>query len=155
VLLAIGVFKLVKAALLVALAAGALKFANPATTDALRHWARASGVAASHESIRRALASVLSADEATLVEIGAVSLLYAALFATEGVGLCLRKTWAEYLTAIMTASLVPLEVYELWRGVTVPKLVVTLVNVAVLAYLIWVLRRAAADKRQTAGGRKQ
>jgi uncharacterized membrane protein (DUF2068 family) len=63
----------------------------------------------------------------------------------------LRKTWAEYLTAIMTGSLVPFELYELVRGVTVPKLVVTIVNVAVLAYLICVLRRAS--KQQGTGGR--
>ena len=61
VLLAIGVFKLVKAALLVALAAGALKFANPDAADVLRHWARASAVVASHELIRRLLAAALAA----------------------------------------------------------------------------------------------
>ena len=138
--MAIGAFKLIKAALLLALAVGALEFANPATAEALRHWARASGVAASHELIRRVLASVLAVDAAAMVKIGAVSLLYAALFVTEGVGLSLRKTWAEYLTAIMTGSLIPFEIYELFRGVTLPKLVVTLVNIAVLGYLIWVLR---------------
>jgi hypothetical protein len=42
VLLVIGLFKLVKASLLVAVAAGTLKFLNPVTAKALRHWAEAS-----------------------------------------------------------------------------------------------------------------
>jgi uncharacterized membrane protein (DUF2068 family) len=146
-LLAIGIFKLVKAGLLVAIAAGTLKFLDADTAEALRHWARASQIVMSHEPLRRLLAFVSAANEATLIEISAASLVYAALFATEGVGLCLRKRWAEYFTIIMTGSLIPFEVYELVRRVTLPKLVVTAINVAVLCYLIWNVRRASRDRR--------
>jgi len=146
-LLAIGIFKLVKAGLLVAVAAGTLKFLDAHTADAIHRWARASQIVSSHEPLRRLLAFVLAADEATLIEISAVSLIYAALFATEGVGLCLRRTWAEYFTIIMTGSLIPFEVYELVKRVTVPKLVVTAINGAVLCYLIWIVRRASHDRK--------
>jgi uncharacterized membrane protein (DUF2068 family) len=43
----------------------------------------------------------------------------------------------------MTASLIPLEIYELFHDVTLAKLVVTVINAAVLGYLIWFLRRAS------------
>ena len=34
-------------------------------------------------------------------------------FFDEGVSLLLRKRWAEYFTVIVTASFIPLEIYEL------------------------------------------
>ncbi len=37
---------------------------------------------------------------------------------TEGVGLLLRQYWAEYLTIFTTASLIPLEIYELFERVS-------------------------------------
>jgi uncharacterized membrane protein (DUF2068 family) len=145
-LLAIGIFKLIKAGLLVTVAAGALEFLDANTAESLRHWAHASQVVISHEPLRRLLAFLLAADQATLIEISAVSLVYAALFATEGVGLCLRRRWAEYFTIVMTASLIPFEAYELVRRVTLPKLVVTAINAAVLCYLIWIVRRTSRDR---------
>ncbi len=48
----------------------------------------------------------------------------------------LRKRWAEYFTIITTAGLIPLEVYEINRHVTAPKIVVLLINVAIVVYLV-------------------
>jgi uncharacterized membrane protein (DUF2068 family) len=65
------------------------------------------------------------------------SFFYAALELTEGGGLALRKPWAEYFTILVTASFLPLEIYEMTDGVTVVKIAATAVNVAILGYLIW------------------
>ena len=59
-------------------------------------------------------------------------LAYAALEATEMVGLWLNKRWAEYLTFIATTVLVPFEVYELTLSVSVFKLVTLVINLAVV-----------------------
>src|SRR5256884_507444 len=80
---------------------------------------------------------------------GVGAFLYAALFTVEGVGLWRRKRWAEYLTVIATLSLVPLELFELTRAVTPPRLTALVVNLAVVAYLIGRLRRRA---RATSNG---
>src|SRR5271154_7097074 len=53
---------------------------------------------------------------------------YAALFALEGIGLYLRKHWAEYLVVIVTGSLLPLEIYELWHKMAMWKLVAVVGN---------------------------
>jgi len=55
---------------------------------------------------------------------------------TEGTGLALRKRWAEYFTILVTASFLPLEIYELAHRVTAIKIVVMAINVAILAYLV-------------------
>jgi uncharacterized membrane protein (DUF2068 family) len=54
---------------------------------------------------------------------------------TEGTGLFLRKRWAEYFTIIATSSFIPLEIYEIVRRVTLGKIILLLINLAVVVYL--------------------
>ena len=44
--------------------------------------------------------------------------------------------WAEYLTFIVTTSLLPLEVYELANRATVFKVIAFIINLAVVIYLL-------------------
>ena len=71
----------------------------------------------------------------TLLAIGLVG--YALLEGTEGIGLAMRRRWAEYLTVIATGLLIPYEVYELVNHATLFKAGALLVNVAVVVYLAW------------------
>ena len=97
--------------------------------------------------IGKAMAKVLSLDARQLRAIGAGSLVYAALLLTEGIGLLLRRRWAEYFTVIVTGSFVPIEVYELTRRLTWARLVLLGVNVVVVWYLIAHLRRPESKER--------
>jgi uncharacterized membrane protein (DUF2068 family) len=65
---------------------------------------------------------------------------------TEGIGLLLRRRWAEYFTVIVTGSFIPLELYELSRHISMTRLIVVAINVAVVWYLIVVLRRGGREK---------
>lgn len=69
-------------------------------------------------------------------ELAVAVLLYGLLEVVEGVGLVLRRRWAEYLLLIATAAFLPLEVEELTRHVTVLKVAALLLNVAIVVYLI-------------------
>jgi uncharacterized membrane protein (DUF2068 family) len=71
-----------------------------------------------------------------LRELSAGTFFYAALLGIEGIGLLLRKRWAEYFTIITTGALLPLEGYELARHVTMVKVIVLLVNAAIVWYLV-------------------
>jgi uncharacterized membrane protein (DUF2068 family) len=66
---------------------------------------------------------------------------YGVLELVEGTGLWLDKLWAEYLTVIATSLLLPLELYELVRKPTALKAGGIAVNVAIVAYLVVLLRR--------------
>jgi uncharacterized membrane protein (DUF2068 family) len=68
--------------------------------------------------------------------IGIVALAYAAIFATEGIGLWLRKHWAEWFTVIATASLIPVEAYEMFHKFSWLKLGALVGNIAIVIYLV-------------------
>lgn len=67
--------------------------------------------------------------------LGAIA--YALLEGTEGVGLAMRRRWAEYLTVIATGLLIPLEIYEVINKVTVFRAGALLVNLFVVGYLAY------------------
>ncbi len=68
--------------------------------------------------------------------LGWAAFFYAALFAAEGIGLYLRKHWAEYLVVIVTGSLLPLEVYELFVKLAWWKFAAVVGNLLIVIYLI-------------------
>jgi uncharacterized membrane protein (DUF2068 family) len=72
---------------------------------------------------------------------GVGALAYGGLELVEGVGLWLRKRWAEWLTVVATSLLVPLELYELLRHTSLLKAVGLAVNVLIVLYLIRIVRR--------------
>lgn len=98
------------------------------------------------------LRHLFSIRHGTLVKIGFVVSAYALLEGAEAFGLWWQKRWAEYLTFVATAALVPLEVYELTHTVSPLKLLTLIINLAVVAYLLiakrlFGLRGGAAAER--------
>jgi uncharacterized membrane protein (DUF2068 family) len=47
------------------------------------------------------------------------------------------KRWAEWFTTMITSSLVPVEIYELYHQPSATKIVVLIINVAVVIYLVY------------------
>ena len=82
-----------------------------------------------------------------LREAGILSFLYAMVCVVEGTGLMLEKRWAEYFTVILTALGLPWEIYELAHKYSPYKVGLMVINVAVLVYLVWILK-----KRRTGPG---
>jgi uncharacterized membrane protein (DUF2068 family) len=133
---AIGAFKLVKCALLLALGLGWLfEVERGGTWISTAKW---TGALAGHRAVQAVVARVAALDNQEARELALAALLYAAVFAVEGIGLILRKRWAEWLTVIVTGSFIPFEIYELVRHGGVGKVVALALNVAIVAYLAWV-----------------
>ena len=83
----------------------------------------------------RALVFIGGFNHVTLLALSAIA--YAALEATEGVGLAMRRRWAEYLTVIATGILIPYEAYEVIRHPTLFKVGALALNLAVVGYLAY------------------
>ena len=78
---------------------------------------------------------------------GIVSLSYAGLLLMEGVGLWLEWSWAAYLTVVSTSLLLPVELYEIFERVTVLRISLLIVNLAIVLYLIHHLKRHRVSLR--------
>jgi uncharacterized membrane protein (DUF2068 family) len=87
----------------------------------------------------------LHASELRIVAL--VALGYGTLELVEGTGLWLDQLWAEYLTVIATSLLIPFELYELVHRPSVWKAAGIIVNVAIVGYLAYLLRRRVEHRR--------
>jgi uncharacterized membrane protein (DUF2068 family) len=93
-----------------------------------------------HGGLLGDLQHILSLKQSTLYLLGFVFAGYALLEGIEAVGLWMRKRWAEYLTFIATTILLVPEVYELTKSASALKLLTLLINVAIVAYLLYAKR---------------
>jgi uncharacterized membrane protein (DUF2068 family) len=135
-LLLIAVFKLFKGLVLFAVGIGAVKLLHKDLAFEVERWADIFRVDPNNHYIHLLLERFLNLDARKLKELSAGTFFYSALLLTEGSGLLLGKRWAKYFTIIATSSFIPLEVYELTRRVSSPRLVVLLINVVVVVYLV-------------------
>jgi uncharacterized membrane protein (DUF2068 family) len=127
-------------------AVGAHHLLHRNVADFLATWVAQLHLDPDNRYIGKAMAKVLSLDPRQLRAIRAGTLVYSALLLTEGIGLLLRRRWAEYFTVIVTGSFIPIEVYEITRRLTGTRLALLGVNVAVVWYLIAVLRHPEAKE---------
>jgi uncharacterized membrane protein (DUF2068 family) len=91
----------------------------------------------SRDFIVHQLARVLNLKSSTLAVLAGTAAVYCAVEAIEAVGLWMEKRWAEYLTAIATAGFLPFEIREVVDQVTALRAGALVLNVAILAWLVW------------------
>ena len=149
-LILIGVMKLLKGLGLLVIGVGVLSLLHRDAEETIRHLAEFLRVDTHARLVDRVLEKVGGISPRTMRRLGVGTLLYAAVFGTEGVGLLLGKPWAEYMTTGVTTSFLPLEVYELWVHPSWVKAIVILINVAVVIYLLLEIRRRRASLRPPA-----
>jgi uncharacterized membrane protein (DUF2068 family) len=136
----IAAFKLLKAGLLIAFGIGAFRLLHKDLGEILVRWIEALRLDPGQHFLDIALAKASNVSPAQIKKVGVGSLIYAGLFLTEGLGLWLRKRWAEWLTITITSSLVPVEIYGLYRHPTAVRVLVLTLNLAIVVYLIYHIR---------------
>ena len=140
-LLLIGLFKLGKSLLFFGIGVGAIHLLHKDLVDVVMRLAMALKFDPESRFVGMLLDKADLIDAHRLKQISAATFGYSALALTEGIGLLLEKVWAEYLTLILTISFLPWELYELARRPDWFRLGLLLINLAVLWYLVWLLRR--------------
>jgi uncharacterized membrane protein (DUF2068 family) len=144
VLRLIAAFKFVKALLVVGTGFGFLSLANPVIVVSLQQFTDSLADGVEQRLLRNLLGMLVGVSSGRLHLMAVASFLYAALFFIEGVGLWRGRHWAEWLTVIATSSFVPIELYEFARAPHLKTVVIIIVNLLIVAYLIWRMRRVPA-----------
>ena len=130
--------RIVKSTVLIVFAIGLLVAGNKGWVDSWADYAENQlNLDVGHGIIVQLLLRILvyigATSHISVLAVGAI--IYASLEVTEGVGLALRRRWAEYLTVVATGILIPYELYEVVRHPTLFKVGALLLNVAVVGYL--------------------
>jgi uncharacterized membrane protein (DUF2068 family) len=80
--------------------------------------------------------SVLHVSKTRLHELAAGLGAFAVVELVEGVGLWLAKRWGEYFAALVTALGLPYEIYDLTAKITATRIILFVLNLALVLYLI-------------------
>ena len=140
-LLLIGLFKLGKSLLFFAIGVGVVKLFHRDIGDVVMRVAMALKFDPESGLVAMVLnkADLIDAHKLKLISVAAFG--YSVVALTEGVGLVLEKVWAEYLTLCLTIAFLPWEMYEIARKPNIFRIGVFVINLAVLWYLVLLLRR--------------
>jgi uncharacterized membrane protein (DUF2068 family) len=136
----IALFKFLKSSLLIAVGLGARHLLHRDMASIVGHWVAMLGLDPGNRYVDSALQKLANLTPDKLQRFGVVSFIYAGLFLTEGIGLWLVKRWAEWFSVIITSSLVPVEVYEIYRHPSWIKCLVLIFNIAGVGYLLYRIR---------------
>jgi len=149
-LLMIGLFKLVEAVFFLLVGVGAIHFIHHDLGDAATRLAERLRFDLDGRLMTWVMDQLDDITAHRLRQIGIATFFYAGLRITEGVGLVMEKTWAEYLTVGVTMSFLPWEIYEIGRHPDWVRIGLFVINLLVLAYLLWWLGR---NRRGSEAGR--
>jgi uncharacterized membrane protein (DUF2068 family) len=147
----IAAFKLTGAVLLTIVGAGAMHLLQNDAVTVVTAWIDRFGGDLNGATARLLLSRIAGVSSSRFGQVGVGAFAYAAMLVTQGVGLLRGKAWAEWLTVLVTASFVPIEVWEISQGATVFKVALLVVNTAIVVYLVQHLRKKARAVRAMVG----
>lgn len=142
----IAAFKLTGVLLLSTVGLGAMHLVDADAVATVSGWIDAVGADVKGDVMREVLAKVAGIPRQRFEEVGFGAFAYAAILLVQGVGLLREQRWAEWLTVVVTSSFVPLECWELAKGLTLPKVALLAVNLTIVWYLARHLRARQAAR---------
>ena len=89
------------------------------------------------------------ADQVTNRELWYLALsavLYAAIRFVEAFGLWMQRSWAEWFALLSGGMYVPIEIIEVYRRITWPRVTLLTVNTGIVIYLAFLLYQARQDR---------
>ena len=136
----IAILKFLKAGSLIVLSVGVFRVMHQDIGERLERLIMAMRLDPGNRYVEMLLirASHLSPEQ--VKKLGLVGLLYAGLFLIEGTGLWLQRRWGEWATVVITGLLIPVEIYEIFHHASVVKVLVLMLNLAVVWYLVHRIR---------------
>ncbi len=148
----IAIFKIVQGALLLSLGLSLL-FLHSRThwLDGISDWVDGELMVVHSQAVLYLLTRLQDVVAGGLLRVtGFVSLFYAAILFTEGIGVYLQKRWAEMLMVLATGALIPLEARHAWLSPSVVSILILAVNCFIVWFLYRVLQREKREEKMAA-----
>ena len=140
----ISIEKTVKAVVLIIVGFKLLSLVNQDVHTWASDFVTRHGIDIGNRFVHAALERLVGITSSQIVTFSVVAFFYSSVLLVEAVGLWLQKRWAEYLTAISTALLMPLEIYEIYERFTWVRVAILLIN----AFIVWYLATRLRDEKK-------
>lgn len=143
----IAAYQVVKGVLVLAAGIGLLSLINKDLQRLAENLVEALNLNSANQYVAKAVETIGDLTAMNIKFIAIFSVIYAAVHFAEAYGLWNLQTWAEWFAIISGAIYIPVEIYHLFHKPTAFRFLILLVNVAVVAYLIY-FRRAQVHEKQ-------
>ncbi len=127
--------RVIKGTIVLVIAFKLLSFLDRNVHDLAENFITRHGINSANRVVHAALERLVGIGNTQLIELSVGAVVYSASLYLEGIGLWLQKRWAEYLTTILTALLIPLEIYEAIEKFTFVRILILAFNVFIVWYL--------------------
>ncbi len=88
------------------------------------------------------IAAASNLNDGRLRSLALLALLYASMRFVEGFGLWFAKRWSEWFALLSGGIYLPIELYELAKGFTWLKICFSAINLTVVLYMAFMLKRS-------------
>ena len=143
----LAVYKFVQMAVLAGLGLATVRLVSPDVVKAYEHWVTGLPDGYIQHVSSQFLGWIAGPQKHRVLILAGALFAYAGLFLIEAIGLWMQRRWAEWLTVVATAALIPPEIFECITHPSVPLFVLLALNVAVVWLLIVRLRHERAQER--------
>ena len=134
-------FKVVKGLLLLLVGVGLLELVHADVATLFSQLLEALHLNADSRILHILVLKVDALQPHSVLMMGIVSLAYAGLLLTEGIGLWFEVSWAAYLTVVSTSLFLPFELYEVIERGSALRIGALLLNLVIVLYLIKQLKQ--------------
>jgi uncharacterized membrane protein (DUF2068 family) len=135
----VAVFEALKGALVVSAGFGLLSLVHHDAQAAAERLVRHSHLNPARHYPRIFIEAASHMNDSRLRSLAALAFLYAAVRFVQAYGLWRTKVWAEWFTIIAGSVFLPVEIYEMFERGTWTRALVFLINLSIVAYLVYVL----------------
>ena len=139
-------YNLAKGFLLLALAIGLLGLLHKDVDEIVGNWIALLGLDLDNRHIAALLARLDLVTDKQVGQLSRLAFLFSVVFMAEGGGLLFNQRWAKFLTIIVTASFIPIELYETFHRFGFGKLTLLVLNTAIVALLVGMLRKELREE---------
>jgi uncharacterized membrane protein (DUF2068 family) len=131
----IAIFEALKGSIVLLAAAGLVSLVHKNAQDAAEEIVRQFHLNPASRYPHIFLDAMASLNSTRLWLLAGGACIYSAIRLTEAYGLWHERTWAEWVGAVSGAIYLPFEIYELTRGISVVKVALLVLNLAIVGFL--------------------